>query len=487
MKTSLIEKKSEPNLIQKLEKTIKLHCTWIDIEEKDIKDNKEYVTRIYFVKPMELVNFIQNRIKYLVVRGVANEGSLIYFYTKGYYKLVSEDEFKGFINMFIPYQLIKSQDTNEVFINLKRTTNFTNYEELNANEQYINFQDGLLNLHTWKLEQHNADILSTIQIPTKYKDVEASNPDNATNFHKYITTLCNNNTDTCLVLLECLGLIISNIYGYRTKKALFLVGAGDTGKSQLKNLVEYLVGDDNISNIDLKKMNERFGTASLYQKRLVGCNDMSYQRIEDMSIFKQLTGGDKIEIEFKGKSSFNFSFKGFLWFNCNREPYFGGDTGKWVYDRIMIITCNNVIAKEKQDPFLFNKLKEEKNEILKLSLAALKTLIFKNYNFEETPEMLEARERYEINNNTLLSFIKEFCEVYEEPIQSFRTPRSTFNRAYDSYIKEKNNNRGKIPSKDINLLLEQKFKETFIKSNGIVYMSKIKLTPSAKEELNYYE
>ena len=56
------------------------------------------------------------------------------------------------------------------------------------------------------------------------------------------------------LLLEFMGVCISNIKGWRMKKALFLVGAGDTGKSQLKSLVERLLGKGNFIGIDLKEI-----------------------------------------------------------------------------------------------------------------------------------------------------------------------------------------------------------------------------------------
>ena len=48
------------------------------------------------------------------------------------------------------------------------------------------------------------------------------------------------------------------------KKALFLVGQGDTGKSQLKSLVERLLGGGNFIGIDLKEIESRFGTGAVY-------------------------------------------------------------------------------------------------------------------------------------------------------------------------------------------------------------------------------
>ena len=36
-----------------------------------------------------------------------------------------------------------------------------------------------------------------------------------------------------------------------------------------------------------------------------------------------------------------------LWLCMNSLPKFGGDNGPWVYERIMVVTCDNVIPKEK--------------------------------------------------------------------------------------------------------------------------------------------
>lgn len=481
---TLTEKCNELNIVEK-NKNSDIDYSWITVNEKATRDT-DYVKREYIVNPMELSNWIKNNINYIFVRGSANEGTLIYVYADGYYKYVSDNEFKGFIKSFIPYQLRKSREINEVFIDLTTEMKFVDYEALNANENIINFQDGILNLKTWKLEPHSPDILSTIQIPAKYKEIEEADG-TAFEFEKYMMKLCDNDYEVYLLLLECLGLVISNIYAYRTKKSLFLVGQGNTGKSQLKKLAEYLVGYNNVSNIDLKKVNERFGAASLYQKRLSGCNDMSYQRIEDMSIFKQLTGGDSIEIEFKNKNPFNFLYKGFLWFNCNKLPLFGGDTGKWVYERIMPVYCNNVIKKEEQDPYLFEKILAEKNSILKNALIALKRLINNNYKFDEPSSMEKHREEYEVENNTLLTFVKECCVENPNIMPSYRTKRSTFRMAYDTWIKKNNNGRGKMNTKEMNLLLEKNFGETYVKNNGIIYMSVLVLTPEAKEELQIYD
>ena len=457
---------------------------WIVCDKKEKKDGS--VAKKYKVLPMELADFIKKNLKYIFVKTAASEQPLIYVYTNGYYKFISDDEMRGFIKSFIPYQLRYSKDINEILYELKTEMNFVEYEDLNNNEDIINFQDGLYNIKTNELLPHNPDVLSTIQIPAKYNDIKNA-PKEAPVFYKYMMKLCNGDFEVFELLLQCLGIVMSNVYAYRTKKSLFLVGPGNTGKSQLKKLAEYLIGYNNVSNIDLKKVNDKHGTASLYQKRLAGCNDMSYQRIEDMSIFKQLTGGDAIEIDFKFKNSFNFLFKGFLWFNCNKLPRFGGDTGKWVYERIMPVFCNNVVTKEEQDPKLFEKMLDEKNTILLMALQALQKVVKNNYHFSEPKILEQKRKEYEKENNTLLNFIEECCYIKEDTMPSLRLRRSIFKEAYDRYIKMNCNGRGKLTTLDMNTVLENNFGESFIKSNGIWYMSKILLLPETKEELGLYE
>lgn len=473
---ALTERVQEPNLIMKEKQNIPTllskYCIksipinkWIYVEEKETETkNPEFVKREYTVLPMELADFIRKNLHYFFVRATALEPPLIYVYMNGVYKLVSDNEFKGFIKSFIPYQLRKTREINEVFVELTTDLKFVDYESLDKDEDIINFEDGILNLDTMELKPHSSEILSTVQIPAKYREIESCE-ETPTVFENYMLNLVDNNVDYYVMLMEIMGLIISNIPCSKTKKSLMLCGAGDTGKSQLKRLIEELLGEKNVSTIDLKELNERFGTASLYRKRLAGSNDMSFQRITDMSIFKQVTGGDKITIEFKHKGSFPYQYKGFLWFNCNRLPMFGGDDGKWVYDRMLIVYCKNVIPEEKKDPEIFNKMWKEKNAILQQALFFLNQLRNNNFKFTIPAEMAALKEEYEIQNNTLLSFIEECCDKLTV-LPTNRLKKTDFKRVYYRWVDFNNNGRGKLKSKEIEEILTNRYNFKIHKYNG---------------------
>lgn len=451
-----------------------------------------YENKTTVFKPMILSDFLKNGItnegkilNYIIVKNnETGNGFSIFCYDNGLYKKMAADEFKGIIRKFIPQLMRTKRSVDEIYADLISEDKFIDEKDLNSNEQFINFQDILLDIKSLKKYPHTPKFLSTIQIPIKYEDIENCN-DYCPVFDNYINTLCDNDQDEIKILMQCIGLSISNVYGYRIKKALFLVGKGDTGKSQIKKLVETLLGQQNISTVDLKVLNSRFGKSAMYGKRLVGCNDMSYETIKELDIFKNMTGGDNISLEFKNGGFIDYTYKGFIWFNCNSLPTFGGDKGKWVYNRMIPLICKNPIPKEKQDKMLFEKMMKEKNVIVKKAIFALKELIDNNYNMELTDEMKNTLNDYETENSTLLTFTRECC--IDASQLKVKTKRSTFNKCYSSWNKLYNDGKGKVGNNTMKKVLEERYKETYRLSSGIWYMDKLAIKPEVQEELGVYD
>ena len=231
------------------------------------------------------------------------------------------------------------------------------------------------------------------------------------------------------LLLEFMGACLSNVKGYRMKKALFLVGKGDSGKSQLKALTEKLLGRGNFTGIDLGEIEARFGTGAIYGTRLAGSSDMRFLTVNELECFKRITGGDSIFAEFKGQQGFEYTYSGLLWFCMNRLPKFGGDNGQWVYDRIIIVECNNVIAKDKQDKLLLDKMYAEREGIVHKCVIALLDVIKNGYSFTEPNCVTQARSEYMKDNNTVLAFFHE-CMV---PRLNRQKDNCTASKLYEVY------------------------------------------------------
>jgi P4 family phage/plasmid primase-like protien len=349
-----------------------------------------------------LTEYIRNNEHFITCRSLF--AVLRYWYKDGCYRLISDEEFKGYIKELIPKPIRQSKYTNEVFADLTTDLNFIKFEELNTFEHLINFKNGLLDINTMELQPHTPKLLSTIQLPFNYKDMSNSR---GPVFEKFINHLVEDDMDVRQLLIECVGVVISNVKAQRMKKALFMVGKGDVGKSTLKRFICNLIGIELQSSIDLCELEDKFGGSELYGKMMGGSNDITYTTIKELKIFKKATGGDLIRAEFKGKTGFDFYFNGLLWFIGNRMPRFGGDKGEHMYKRCMIVECNNVV--EKIDPLLDEKLLAEKEYIAYQAIMALKQLIQRGYEYTEPEKCKEHLKAYEIENDSIRLFYKECC------------------------------------------------------------------------------
>lgn len=388
-----------------------------------------------------LAKYTREHLRYLLVRDSGNQAVLKYVYENGVYKLFDTNMLYGAVKQFIAdydEELVKMSAVKEAVQLILSDLNYLSQDELNANEGIINFQNGLLRVTGDRLEllPRSPDVLSTIQIPCNWIAAPQTTPV----FDRYLDTLTDGDEAVKELLLQFMGVAISNVRGWRMKKALFLVGDGNTGKSQLKSLTEKLLGKGNYIGIDLAEIESRFGTGAIYGKRLAGSSDMSFLSVDELRIFKKLTGSDSVYAEFKGQQPFEFVFGGVLWFCMNKLPKFSGDQGSWVYNRIMVVECPNVIPPEQQDKQLLDKMYAEREGIVQKCVKALQTVIRNGYKFSEPESVSVTREQYQAANSTVISFFKEcMCPWPEGKIGGSTITTGTIHRAYLQWCKANNN------------------------------------------------
>lgn len=419
----------------------------------------------YSVSCSLLHEFLKKNLNYKFVKNGAKEGTLRYYFFDGYYQLISDQEIQGLIKHFIPLELQSSGITSEVSKQLYTDLNFIKLEQLNNDENIINFKNGILHLDTGEFKSHSPEYLNTIRIPCNYKEnIEVPN---TRYFDNFINTLTNGDEEIKRLILQFMGVVISNVKGYRMKKMLIMVGKGNTGKSVLKNFLTTLIGKDNFSNIDLRKMEDKFGKIQLLNKRLVGSNDMSWAKVAEMETLKQAVGGDPIYAEFKGENGINFVFNGVLWYCTNQLPMFGGDKGDWVYDRIVIVECNNVIPEDKQDKKLVEHLLQEKDYIVSLAIKGLLEVIKNGYRYDIPESCNLLNEQYKIDNSSFRTFLEECCidRVPGEKIPDDGCTKGKIHKVYREWYKENNRGYHYDTTSEIRKLLESMGKYNIVTAN----------------------
>jgi len=337
-----------------------------------------------------------------IIASSHNSRGLMHIYKNGVYKLASQNWICSEISKYIIPRLRSSGTMNDIaeMLTYKEPIEF---DYINGDENIINLKNGLYDIRTKELNPHFKNYISCYQLDCEYK----KNVKNLGYWDSFIETLSNGNEEIKNVLQEYAGLTLSNITGNRVKKVLLLYGKGDTGKSKYIEALCRIAGNENSINIKMQQLSDRFSLSSIYGKRIVFNGDLPNSTLEDPSTLKEITGGDELSAEFKGKDRFVFRYKGVLMFACNNLPYVKGDTGQHLFDRFLIIPCNNVIPVEQRDPYLIDKLMEDKDHIFQWALEGLKRLINQKYKFTNATALEEQKETYMLQCDSTRAFIHE--------------------------------------------------------------------------------
>lgn len=181
---------------------------------------------------------------------------------------------------------------------------------------------------------------------------------------------------------------------------------------------------------------------------------------------------------------------GFYGFAVTSYLNFGGDRGSWVYDRIIIVRCDNVIPEEKQDKNLVEHLLEEKEYIVSLAIKGLKQVIDNDYKYNIPDSCKLLKENYQTENHSFLAFYDE-CIVDRKPYGNIDDHCTTARlyKIYEAWCKD-NNNGYKESKKEVKKILDEKGKGAVKKTNGgYIYYEAITLSQETKKDYEsiYYD
>ena len=395
------EKHSKEDLQNLINEVPAIVAPWIEIIEKKDGTTKQRVN------PGLLKACISEHLSYKCIDGI------FYWYRNGYYKKADKHNVKAKIAAYIPDGIANDNLLNNVYnLMLADFDHMAREEDFNECEDYINFRNGLYNIHTKTLEPHDSSILYSRQVNTDYIADATDKPI----FDKFINDLCCSSsgdidTEKRDALAEIAGLAISNVYGHRTKKAAILYSpVGNTGKSQFLALLGELIGADNIITLPLQNMNEdkgRFAFANAGLIRLIMNGDQGKSTIKDSSVFKAASGGDYIKAEGKGKDIKSLVFKGFIIIACNDLPYIADDKGDHIYRRLYIVPCTHEVPEKERDPGILSKMRKELPAIANWAIEGLHRLKNNRYNFSDVAAGKEYIENYRKSSDTVFSFLMD--------------------------------------------------------------------------------
>lgn len=268
----------------------------------------------------------------------------------------------------------------------------------------IAFRNGILNMTDGSFSTFSPNTVITNRIewdynPHAYSEVTDKTLDKIACNDPNIRALLEEAAGFCLFRRNELG------------KAFILTGTGSNGKSTYLNMLKHLLGKQNISSLDLKKLGDRFSTVMLFGRLANIGDDISDEFIMDASIFKKIVTGETIDAEQKGQPKFEFEPYTKLFFSANNIPRMGkGRDSAAILRRLVIIPFDAKFSADDPDfnPHIGDVLRSQESMeyMIQLGLNGLKRIL-DTKKFSESEKVQRELEEYEESNNPVLGFIRE--------------------------------------------------------------------------------
>ncbi len=382
---------------------------------EDFFSKKEDGTIKAFI-PKRLVSKIQEELKFATI----DRKSDIYYYDdqKGTWYPTGELIIRATAYFFLS-SLAKRYFIEEV-VAFIRDTNYISRDKFDHDIHRIPVKNGVLNLNTLTLEPFDPQLYALTHIPVEYSTT-ATCPKTL----QFLNDVAPNDIDT---LQEWVGYHLWRTYRYQ--KCVQLVGEGNNGKSTFLNLVQAMLGHDNVSNDTLQQLiTERFAMADLYGKLANIAADISSEELRRTGAFKALTGGDYIRAEMKHQNPFKFLNYAKLSFSANRLPP-TPDLSDAFFRRWIVIGFPNKFDDDNCDPHIIEKITtpQELSGFLNWAVEGLRRLRENNH-FTKSQSTTELRILWK----NLSQPVHSFLEQHTEKNAAKHTPKDILYEKYVEY------------------------------------------------------
>nr|DAX38405.1 MAG TPA: dsDNA helicase [Caudoviricetes sp.] len=461
----------------------------------------EIINNYIFDEPLPMKEFTtlmrQEHIEASQDTSGTKEDSFLYYNDKGKLKVhtrkMAEKIVKDFniieIDRFLYtyngncYSMLDMKDIEKYIYKLHKDITVTEFNEVRKKVElepetykedtnYIALNNGLFNLDTLELESKDKS-----KIITKYMDIDyiddidiiTGEPSDSP-IKNYILELVQNDFELFTVICEFLGQALyrkNNII----QKCLIIKGDKGNGKSKFLQVLTRFFGTENVSSLDLKQFEQRFGLFGLIGKIVNIGDDISGQYIGESSNIKKVITSEMLPIEQKGKDLFNYKPYVTCIFSCNNMPRFD-DSTKAIKRRLCILPFENTYSEENGNinPHIVEQMttKENMSNLFNWSIWGLRRVL-KNYVITKSDKITEAVEEFDRENDPIKTFIDETAGDTELDLKGYFNMKDT-KAVYTDYqiwcnnngFKELNNiNFGKQLKQHIPKLKSERYRNNF--------------------------
>jgi len=293
---------------------------------------------------------------------------------------------------------------------------------------HINLLNGTfsINAEGGSLGDFEPEHFLTYQLPFKYDNNESCDL-----FHEFLDKVL---PDKGLqnILAEYIAYVFIRPKTLKLEKCLVLFGKGANGKSVFFEIINALLGSENISSFNLKSLTNESG----YQRACLGNKLLNYSseisNKMDSTYFKQLVSGEPVEARLLYGDPFIIKEYAKFIFNANELPK-EVEQNDAFFRRFIIVKFDVRIEEKDRDPELASKIiSKELPGVFNWVLDGLDRLL-EQKGFSESEAVNEAICEYKKNSDTVSLFLED--NQYEQSLEEIISLKE-FYALYNKYSKD---------------------------------------------------
>lgn len=274
-----------------------------------------------------------------------------YIFNGAFWKQCSKDDMRKFlsdaaIKMGVPAYEAKHFQFAENQLKQFLSDAYIQKQETEQNTVSINLNNGTFEITEkgWQLRDFNPNEFITYQLPFDY-DASATCP----MFDDFLLKVVPDESSR-MVLQEFAGFIFTNL---NLEKCLVLLGTGGNGKSVFFNVINALVGKENVLNYSLGLFSHEYNRAKLTNVLLNYSSEKGLDLHPD--IFKALVSAEPLQAREPYGKSFTLYNRAKFFINANELPRETESTDAY-YRRFEIVPFERKITDAEKDISLADKI-----------------------------------------------------------------------------------------------------------------------------------
>jgi putative DNA primase/helicase len=339
--------------------------------------------------------------------GLCKNLDFVYLYNSAYWSMLDKAELQMFLGEAAERLGVYKFDARVYHFREQLFKQFLSFANLPKPEQkaetvLINLKNGTFEITPEKqfLRPPQRQDFLTYQLPFEYNQ-QATAPV----FQQYLNTVLPD-IERQYILAEYLGYVFIKASTLKLEKTLLLYGTGANGKSVFFEVVNALLGANNVSSYSLQSLtNENGYYRAMIANKIVNYASEINGKLET-AIFKQLVSGEPVEARLPYGEPMTIINYAKLIFNCNELPKDVEQTNAY-FRRFLIIPFDKTIPEQQQDKELSKKIIDsELSGVFNWVLQGLNRLLIQK-KFTNSEAVNNQLEQYKKRSDSVLMFLED--------------------------------------------------------------------------------